>query len=78
MPNKPAYYYSEDGFIRTTDAPEPGCMQSPAICKVSTHGSASDRVRRRNILLAALNAYADTLEQEAHAALLGQDEEPTR
>ena len=53
----PLYYYASDGFIRSTEAPAPGCDLAPALCKPASHGTADEKVERREFIVRACNSH---------------------
>lgn len=65
---KPLYYYSQDGYIRSTEPPLAGCVQGVALCTPGSTGLAHDRVSRRDFILRAVNSHA-ALVEACNAAL---------
>jgi len=57
----PKYYYSADGYIRSTEAPTAGCVQGVALCKPGSTGTGAEQFKRRQFILNAVNAHDDML-----------------
>lgn len=72
----PLYYYSADGYIRTTEAPLDGCVQGVALCRPGQTGTGPEQFERREFILRACNSHEALV--EALKAMVQQRDYPDK